>query len=88
MTQANGVYEGVALTFNQDANSDTYGAILSGAQEMKNLRSGGQVQAPAQNQNTGVQPNNDQTGLSRIAPLNEDLELTYEPIDESNIIWN
>ena len=36
MVVADGVYNGVNLTFNQDVNSTTYGEITSGAQELMN----------------------------------------------------
>lgn len=92
MMVTDGVYEGVNLIFDKDVNSATYGAILSGAQELKAAKQAQpqtQVAQPqTQEQKKGNHYNNDQTGLSRIAPLDENFSGSYEPIDESNIIWN
>lgn len=51
MVTTDGVYNGVSLVFNKDATSPTYGEVVSGAQEMKNLSSSlGQVQGTQQTQ--------------------------------------
>lgn len=86
MMVTDGVYEGVNLIFDKDANSATYGAILSGAQELKAAKQA-QTQPQVAQPQTQEKKSKDKLPGGSYAPLDENFSGSYEPIDESNIFW-